>query len=182
MRVHKLLLQKSASKRKFLPHYLARSVSEIDFDYLKKAGIKACFIDLDDTTVLRGSYDVTPTIVKALKNQPLKCYIATNRPKSRDLKDLKEHLNADGVIHPRGMLGKPTKHYYRQALKDAGVKPDQAVMIGDRVIQDILGANRSGMRSLKVNKLGPAKNTFDRLLSAAENGLVRRFASQYEQV
>src|SRR5689334_4789621 len=105
-------------KRKFSyrPDFIAASVETIDFEFLEARGIKACFVDLDGTTVKRGTYEVSAQIIRALKSQPLACFIATNRPKSRDLKNLKDDLHANGVIHPKGLIGKPLPYYYRHGL------------------------------------------------------------------
>ena len=118
--------------------------------------------------VARGQYEVGPAVSKVLRNQPLKVFIATNRPKSRELKDLKERLNANGVIHPQSIFGKPSKRYYKAALKEAGLKATEVAMVGDRYLQDVFGANRAGIWTVAVNKLDKPTNKFDYVLSATE--------------
>lgn len=137
------------------PDFIVDTVQSIDFEMLAQHGIKACLIDLDGTVVKRGTYDVSETIKVTLKraSQVMDIYIATNRPKSRDLKNLKNDIYAKGVIHPKFIYGKPTKRYFTTGLLQIGVPPEQAVMIGDRRIQDIFGANRAGVYSLLVRKL-----------------------------
>ncbi len=163
-----------------MPEYIAENILDVDFNLLEKRGIKAALIDLDGTVVERGRYDVSAEITITLKAQPLKIYIATNRPKSRDLKDLKERLHANGVLHPRGIIGKPFKAYYKQAVAMVGLKPGEAIMIGDRYIQDIVGANQAGLHTLAVKKLDKPVNTFDVLLSAAERRLTSRLSKRYK--
>lgn len=166
----------------FQPDYIADSVAAIDFGYLAEHGIKAALIDLDGTVVTRGNYDVGDTVAAALKNQPLAIYIATNRPKSRDLKDLKSRLGADGVLHPHGIWGKPFPTYYRQSVRDHGLKPSETIMIGDRYLQDIWGSNLAGLHSLAVHKLGEPTNWFDRLLSGIERRHTRRLSKRYRTI
>jgi 4-nitrophenyl phosphatase len=48
------------------------------------------------------------------------------------------------------IIGKPEPIIYQQALTLLGVDPDQTVAIGDRLETDILGAVRTGIRSLMV--------------------------------
>jgi len=48
------------------------------------------------------------------------------------------------------IIGKPEPIIYQQALALLGVSPDQTVAIGDRLETDILGAVRTGIRSLMV--------------------------------
>jgi 4-nitrophenyl phosphatase len=48
------------------------------------------------------------------------------------------------------IIGKPEPIIYQQALALLGIDPDQTVAIGDRLETDILGAVRTGIRSLMV--------------------------------
>ncbi|HET6924642.1 MAG TPA: HAD-IA family hydrolase [Candidatus Saccharimonadales bacterium] len=169
--------------KKFLPDFIADSVEAIDFDRLAERGVKACLIDLDGTVVARAQYEVTGPVQRALKNASQRIYIATNRPKSRDLKDLRIDLNADGVVHPKGKLGKPFKRYYHAALHDLGLQEGQVVMIGDRYIQDIFGANNAGLYTVLIrNKVGPAHDWMDSLLSRAERLLTRLIKPAYDEL
>jgi len=47
-------------------------------------------------------------------------------------------------------IGKPSRHMFRLALKMAGCKPSEALMVGDQVDTDILGASKAGIDSLLV--------------------------------
>lgn len=164
------------------PDFIADSVSQIDFDYLKSKGITTCFIDLDGTVVDRGSFEVEPMLTASLKKSGLDIKIATNRPKSRSLKNLKNSLNASGVIHPKGIMGKPSKAYIRNALNLYNLQQHEVVMIGDRVFQDILGANRSGIYSLLVYKLGESKGRIDQFISRRERAFTDKLLKDFEEI
>lgn len=171
------------SRNPFKPDYIVDSVAQIDFKQLYSGGVRACLIDLDGTVVARGTYEVGTDIKKALKAAPVKVYIATNRPVSRDLKNLKEDLHANGVIHPKGLLGKPFKRYYAAAKDDLGLNKKELIMIGDRFLQDMYGANRAGLRTILVSqKIGPPHGLGDRLLSAIEQRIARRWARSYRVI
>jgi 2-haloalkanoic acid dehalogenase type II len=43
---------------------------------------------------------------------------------------------------------KPDPGIYREALRRAGCQPEEALFVGDTLLQDIAGANRMGMRSV----------------------------------
>lgn len=51
---------------------------------------------------------------------------------------------------PEQVVGKPSPIAFRTALAVAGVKPDQALMIGDRLETDILGAQHAGLDTALV--------------------------------
>jgi HAD superfamily phosphatase (TIGR01668 family) len=172
----------TSRKKPFQPDYIAQSITDVNFKHLATQGIKAVFVDLDGTVVARGRYDVDPKISEVLSSQPLRVYIATNRPKSRDLKNLKELLNADGVIHPRGVASKPFPAYFKTACQEHGLRPSEVVMIGDRYIQDIIGANSAGLTTVVVYKLDKPTNWIDGLLSQLEQKLTTRLSARYQKL
>jgi HAD superfamily hydrolase (TIGR01457 family) len=51
---------------------------------------------------------------------------------------------------PEQVVGKPSPIAFRAALELAGVKPDQTLMIGDRLETDILGAQHAGLDTALV--------------------------------
>ncbi|WP_337099403.1 HAD family hydrolase [Paenibacillus sp. YIM B09110] len=51
-------------------------------------------------------------------------------------------------------VGKPAESIFRHALELLGVEPEEAVMVGDNPYTDIIGANRTGIPSVWVNRYG----------------------------
>ena len=182
MQIRTSLDPASPSKQTFLPDFIAPSVAEIDFPFLYRLGIRGCFIDLDGTIVERGQHEISDELSRILKDQPLIISLATNRPKGRSLEDLKERTHAQHVIHPVSVRGKPFKAYYRAALRQVGLEPERAVMIGDRYLQDIVGANRAGLYTVMVHKFGRAEALDDKLQSRVDACFLRRFAGRYEDI
>jgi phospholysine phosphohistidine inorganic pyrophosphate phosphatase len=48
------------------------------------------------------------------------------------------------------IIGKPQPEFFRSALRDMGVKPEEAVMIGDDVVSDVGGAQDCGLTGVLV--------------------------------
>jgi 4-nitrophenyl phosphatase len=48
------------------------------------------------------------------------------------------------------VIGKPEKYLYQLALERSGCRPEEALMLGDRLDTDILGAQRLGLRTALV--------------------------------
>ena len=165
----------------FYPDYISTSVAAIDFEFLKQRGITTALIDLDGTVVPRGTYEVSENIRRALRTSGLNIYIATNRPKSRNLSSLKQDLAASGVVHPIGIHGKPSTKYFKAALREHSLEAREVVMIGDRYLQDIFGANRAGLQTLLVNKIGRPDKLLDRLFSDGEQYFTRKLSKTYTE-
>lgn len=168
-----------SSSKRLMPDYIVDSVNMIDFDILAARGIKAALIDLDGTVVSRGSFEVDSRITEYLKKQTITIYIATNRPKSRSLKNLKEALHASGVIHPTKTSMKPLPSYFVEAATKHQLNVSEMAMIGDRYLQDIYGANAAGLTTILVRKLGVSKGYIDTLISEAERKYTDKLAAQY---
>jgi len=48
------------------------------------------------------------------------------------------------------VMGKPSPRFFGMALRDMGLSPDEAAMIGDDIITDIAGAKNAGMQAILV--------------------------------
>lgn len=164
------------------PDFIAEKVGDIDFSYLMSLGITTCFIDLDGTVVERGTFKVSETTKEKLKYSGMRIIIATNRPKSRSLKNLKADMSAAAVVHPVGAYSKPSRKYYLRALKSLQLDAEETVMIGDRYLQDIWGANRAGLWSLLVDKLGKDRTPLDRLVGKIQKIVTRGLVANYRDV
>ena len=47
-------------------------------------------------------------------------------------------------------MAKPEEELFRRAIQQAGCAPAQALMVGDRLEQDIYPANRVGMKTVRI--------------------------------
>lgn len=48
------------------------------------------------------------------------------------------------------LMGKPSRQFFQLALSDLGIKPQDAAMIGDDILTDVLGAQEMGMQGILV--------------------------------
>lgn len=166
----------------FLPDYIVESVTDINFDLLAEIGITACLFDLDHTILHHGTEIIQPQILNHIHKSGMKVYIATNRVHSEVLDRIAVQLKADGIIHAeRGKFAKPSKAYYSHAVAVTGAKPEQIVMIGDRILQDVWGSRRMGLKSILLSKFGPIK-WWDRLLIVPDLLLPVIFKSRYKKI
>ena len=98
--------------------------------------------------------DALPTL-EALRARGLKIGLLSNT--ARDLEAFVEHhgLSVDAVLTSRAHgKTKPHETIFRRMLELLDVAPDEAVMVGDTVEDDIEGAHAVGMRALLVDREG----------------------------
>ncbi len=157
-------INKDIKSPKFVPDYTAKSLAEVDFDELVRRGVKYIAFDADATLVhYRGKMlsDETKKLLQQNRKKFQAWVIASNRI-TNDLLPLAESMDAQ-VIRATIFTRKPSKRFFARVIKFFGGKPEQIAMIGDKLIADVYGANRAGMISVWVEKIGK-DSRHDRLL------------------
>jgi HAD superfamily phosphatase (TIGR01668 family) len=163
----------------FVPAHAANSLHEVSLAELKSAGKSLILLDVDHTLVKWKQEDFAEPILNWLaeaRQMGFDLCIISNTRRVERLKRLSQKLGIETV---RGRF-KPSRAMFRLALIKFKKKPEEAVMVGDQLMTDILGANRAGIEAIWVRKMegkefGPTKiNRFmERLLqSAIYKGLV----------
>ncbi|MBI3721212.1 MAG: YqeG family HAD IIIA-type phosphatase, partial [Fimbriimonas ginsengisoli] len=67
---------------------------------------------------------------------------------------------------------KPSRRMYMLALKEFSVEPEQAVMVGDQILTDVLGANRSKIEAIWVHRISRREFVGTRLNRIVERGVL----------
>lgn len=139
----------------FAPHQVADSIEEIDLEALRERGIKALILDLDNTLVPWRSEEISPERlgwVQRAKEKGFKVCLLSNTIFGKRLKRIGARLGVPclGVWH---IDRKPRRLGFRKALAELDCRPDEAVMVGDQLLADILGARRCGLRCVWVQPI-----------------------------
>jgi putative hydrolase of the HAD superfamily len=100
-------------------------------------------------------YDEVPDVLRQLAGAGLRIGLVSNS--HRCLASFQSHFELDGLItgaisSPEHGFMKPNPSIFRAALELVSAKPEESVMVGDSVRQDIDGALRAGMRALLVHR------------------------------
>lgn len=132
----------------FLPTWTAPAVTGISPDFLKKQGIKLVMLDFDNT-IVPYTTDIPTSAVNRWLQQMLasdiKLCIVSNSHSSRVPNFCKKHGIAC-ITHAK----KPFSKGIRQCLRRFGIKPTEAVMVGDQIYTDTMGGNCAGVRTILV--------------------------------
>ncbi|QQK79652.1 YqeG family HAD IIIA-type phosphatase [Salicibibacter cibi] len=131
-----------------MPDQFAESIYEIDREALRKKGIKGVITDLDNTLVAWDRTDATPELLEWLDDlhgEGFKVTIVSNNKKKR----VRTFSEPTGVsfIHS---AKKPLKRAFRRATKEMGLKKEEVAVIGDQILTDVFGGNRSGYYTILV--------------------------------
>jgi HAD superfamily phosphatase (TIGR01668 family) len=142
--------------RSFSPVEAVLGLTDVPPSSLAAEGKRLVLLDVDNTVLPRDRDDVEDRIaawVRECQAHGLEvCFISNTRRFER-LAKIAESLGAGWV---RGR-NKPSRAMFRQALDRYGCRPSEAVMIGDQLLTDVLGANRAGIDAVWVDRMDGAE-------------------------
>lgn len=132
---------------RFYPWAWADSVFSIDYDALYRLGYRGLLLDIDNTLVLHGA-DSTPEVdalFRRIHQAGLQTLLLSNNSEER-IRRFMARIDSLYIAE----AGKPAPAAYRQAVEMLGIRPEEALVIGDQIFTDIYGANRCGLASILV--------------------------------
>ncbi len=153
-----------------------RSIYNIDYEALKKRGIKCLIFDLDNT-ISPINVPVPDKEVKDLFAElnylGFKIIILSNSKKAR-VEPFKEKLNVDSSYHSH----KPFKKKYKKILRIYDFKDTEIACIGDQLLTDIYGANRMSFLSILVNPMSNEEYLPTRINRTLEKAIFKILAKR----
>ena len=132
------------------PDRTADTIFDIDYRALRESGKRALLFDLDKTLGPRKAAvlsERTSQLLESLTDQGFRIGILSNRRRPKDDAVIERLAGCYALLHT---AGKPRRRGYLDVLDRLHATPADAVMIGDRLITDIAGANRLGIFSIRV--------------------------------
>ena len=131
------------------PDYLEARVEDIDLEAWHQAGIKGVILDVDDTLTTKNSPRVAAGVLSWLKrteDSGFACIIVSNNRYPAHIEQVSKRLGIPAVAR----AGKPRSNGFHWALQELGLPPEHVVVVGDRILTDILGGARMGMKTCLV--------------------------------
>ena len=150
-----------------IPQGVYPSVTQIRPADLASRGIRVVLADLDNTLSPYKVEEPTAEIrawKEDLEREGITLFLLSNSRKPGRAQRYAEKLG----IPYQGHSGKPKRGGYFRALERMGCTPEQAVMVGDQIFTDTLGANRAGVVPLLVEPIRLAGNPGRYIRYAAE--------------
>lgn len=159
--------------KQFLPDEHVKSILEISPDQLKSRGIKGIITDLDNTLVEWDRPNATPALIKwfeELKKKDILVTIVSNNNKER-VRAFADPLDIPFIFQAR----KPLAKAFKKAITQMGIKKEEAVVIGDQLLTDVLGGNRSGFHTILVVPVAQTDGFFTKFNRFAERRILNWF-------
>jgi uncharacterized protein len=132
----------------FLPDQHVKSIFEIQPESLKEKGVKGIITDLDNTLVEWDRPLATPKLIEWFENMRKHEILVTivSNNNERRVRAFSDPLKIPFIFQAK----KPMTRAFNKALNQMGLRKEETVVIGDQLLTDVLGGNRSGFHTILV--------------------------------
>jgi len=164
--------------RRFSPAASLERVEDVDLNALKAQGKSLVLLDVDNTLLPWKHHEFPESVhdwVARGKSLGMQFCILSNTRHPDRLDRLSKDL---GVPYIRDKF-KPSRKMYLLALEKYGATPEQAVMVGDQLLTDVLGANRSGIDAVWIKPVAKREFIGTRLVSRNIERVIGRILFDY---
>ena len=136
---------------KFKPDMYVKDILSINYDKLKKSGIKVLLYDFDNTIIAHKVYEVDKKYVDLINKlkKDFDIYIISN---SFNYKKLAKISSILGIKYVARSL-KPLKHGFKKLKFDLDIDNKSICMIGDQILTDVYGSKRMGFYSILIDPI-----------------------------
>ena len=161
--------------KRFIPFAHAQSIYEIPVDFYTKNKVKLLLIDLDNTLDSYKLFSPTERAIKLvdeIKKTGVITVVVSNNTAKRVGK-YAESLKVDFLSSTR----KPFSRKIKNFLKQRNVNPEEAMLVGDQLMTDVLAAKGAHIRVVlteKIVKEDQFTTHFNRLLDRPIRRHLRR--------
>ena len=155
----------------YKPNLYYKSIYDIDYDYLRKEGIKYLLFDLDNTLARVDVKDPSLELVDFLKTlDDFKIIVFSNGLNKR-VKCFSKKLGVPYV----SLSFKPLSFKYKRLIKKDNLKIKEIAAIGDQLYTDIKGANKMGILSILVKPISKKESIVTKFNRIREKKLYKEF-------
>ena len=125
------------------------SLPLVSVEGLVRDGVRLVLLDRDNTCVPRDARvapDAVTTWLDRAREAGLELCLVSNNFHTSHVSRTARELGVDFVDHAM----KPLPLALRRAMRRAGARPEETVMIGDQVFTDVAAGNLAGVRTVLV--------------------------------
>ena len=157
----------------FYPKSYFKNILEIDMNFIEKNNIKAILLDIDNTmidtdnNILEGLEDW----VEEAKKHGIKFCSLSNTNKKKKAEKMSKKLEVPYIYFAK----KPFKFGFNRAKKIVQENSENIAVIGDQILTDVLGANRSHMYSILVEPLAEKDIFVTRFNRLIERQILKKY-------
>ena len=142
--------------KRFIPDMYQKNIFKINYEKLKKNGIKCLLVDLDNTISPAKEIllcEKTKRLFNKIKKDFKIVLFSNNFPKR--ISKFGKYYDVDIAC----VSLKPFSYKYKYILKKYKLKKSEVAAIGDQLLTDIQGGNKMGITTILVNPMSNIDET-----------------------
>lgn len=158
-------------KRWIAPRWTLNSVFLLQPEMVLERGYRAVIVDLDNTLLAWNQAEPTTEMlawIVGMEEAGIVVYILSNNTTAR----VERATTSAGVVYQANAL-KPRRKGFAAIIQQSGLAREQILVVGDQVITDIIGANRSGLDSVLVKPIAQHDNVYTWMNRSIEKLLLK---------
>ena len=150
-----------------VPDRIMDRYEDLTVEYLKSKGITLLLSDLDFTLApksVRQPDQALKDWIAQLHEAGIQFMIVSNNRSGHRVTE----FCADLGVPYQGHAGKPSTRGLEAAMERSGMDRAHTAMLGDKLLTDMLAANRAGVLALMVEPVGGAVTAWQKVLHALQ--------------
>lgn len=161
------------------PREYLNSVKEISIDLLEKNNIKGLILDVDNTLIdfNKKMPDGIEQWVQNLKKVGIKFCILSNSNKVDKVKKVADKLDVPFLYFAK----KPFKSGFERAKNVLDLEAKNIAVVGDQIMTDVIGANRSHMFSILVKPIDNKDYLLTKIKRPIEKIIIQKYINKKEK-
>lgn len=151
-----------------IPRRVFDRYGDISADYLKEQNITLLLSDLDFTLAAKSTRRPDQALrdwISSLAEAGIGLMIVSNNRSGTRVTE----FCADLGVPYQGRAGKPSTKGLEAAMAQAGADRAHTAMLGDKLLTDMLAANRAGVLALMVEPVGGTVTLWQKVLHALQS-------------
>lgn len=144
-----------------IPTFFINKITDLSPEFIKSHGVTSLLMDIDDTLTYHKDPQIPQKVlefINLMKINNIKIILISNNSKDRASKFAKK-LNLPYISR----AFKPVPFGINLALKKLNISKNEAIIIGDQIFTDILGANLLDIKSILVDPFEKNQTAFLKL-------------------
>ena len=155
------------------PKLYLNSVTEISIEILEKYHLKGLILDVDNTLIdiNKNMPEGIPKWIESLKKQGISLCIVSNTNQKDKVEAVAKKLEIPYIYFAK----KPLKGGFKRAKEILKLENEQIGVVGDQIMTDIIGANRSKMFPILVKPIDEQDIWITKIKRPIENKIIERY-------
>ena len=158
------------------PKLYLNNVKEITINILNKYHLKGLALDVDNTLIDydKNLLEGAEKWAENLKQQGIKLCILSNSNHKNKVENVAKKLNIPYIYFAK----KPLKKGFKKAKEMLNLDANQIGVVGDQILTDVIGANKSNMFSILVKPINEKDIFITKIKRPIEQIIINKYLKQ----